>query len=131
MEIWKTVDEYEGYYQVSNLGRVKSIERIVHRIKDGQKQTVKERILKPFLGNRGYYTVRLTIDGRGRTVQLHGLVAKAFVQNVHNFPVVNHKDGNKLNNNASNLEWTTQKENIRHAWEIGLVKRSKAYMDKM
>lgn len=106
MEIWKSVNGFEGLYMVSNLGRIKSLPRNGTR-KNGS-------ILKPAIrGN--YLFVRLTGNRLDKKCSVHRLVAEAFIPNPSNKPLVNHKDGNKLNNNANNLEWCTQSENMIHA----------------
>ena len=99
-EYWKPVLGYEGHYQVSNFGRVKSI-------KFG-----KERILKPGKNAKGYLQVCLWKNGKGKTFRVNRLVAEAFLPNPDSLPEVNHKDENKLNNNAENLEWCNRKFNI-------------------
>lgn len=100
-EIWKDIEGYEGFYQVSNMGQVRSI-----------KQNVGEKhfwgvILKKSLAGRGYEFVGLS----GKAHYVHRLVAQAFIPNPNNFPQVNHKDENKINNRADNLEWCTNKYN--------------------
>lgn len=112
IEIWKDIKGYEGKYQVSNLGNVKSLQ---------YKRLGKERILIPYTSNRGYYTVALSMNSKKTVRTIHRLVAETFVENVEDLPMVNHIDGNKKNNRAENLEWCTQKYNIRHAWENGLT----------
>lgn len=110
-EIWKDIKGYEGLYQVSNLGRVKSTRRN------------KEKIMKPNKGKKGYLRLNFTINYKSKSFQVHRLVAKAFIPNPGNLPEVNHIDGNKANNNIKNLEWVTSKENCNHAWNIGLNKK--------
>jgi hypothetical protein len=118
MEIWKNIQDND-YYQVSNLGRIKSKERKVPHGKSGM-VSVKERILKPATDAKGYLRVALA-KGRGlKTYKVHRLVADAFLENHENKPQVNHKDGNKENNDISNLEWVTNQENAIHATENGL-----------
>lgn len=117
-EIWKDIPEYEGIYQVSNLGRVKSLSR--NRKNWVSKfSTLKERILKQQILN-GYYHVRLCIDKQYKTCLVHRLVATAFLENIENKPQVNHKNGVKTDNKVSNLEWVTKSENQNHAYATGL-----------
>ena len=121
MEIWKDIKGLEGSYQVSNLGRVKSLARVIKR-SDNTIQTFKERILKVLPDNNGYSRVSLPIKGKQTKVRIHRLVAIAFIENKENKKEVNHIDGIKNNNNVTNLEWCTGSENRKHAWDIGLRK---------
>ena len=109
-EVWKNIKDYEGYYQVSNLGRVRSIDREI--INQGALQPVKGRILKAGVRNK-YKSVILCMNGEVKNHSVHRLVAEAFVDNDDDFPVVNHIDENKLNNNSNNLEWCTQEQNLK------------------
>lgn len=101
-EIWKDIKDYEGLYQVSNLGRVKSIKRNI--------------ILKPGFTKKNYSYVILYKSNIATSKRIHRLVAENFISNPYNKPQVNHKDGNKLNNCVSNLEWVTNSENQQHAF---------------
>lgn len=112
-EIWKPIVDYEEYYEVSNLGRVK-------RIKAGMGARA-SKILKQYLGSDGYMRIGLTVNNKEKYFFVHRLVATAFIPNLENKPQVNHIDGNKLNNSVSNLEWVTAQENIDHAWRTGLL----------
>ena len=111
-EIWKDVVGFEDYYQVSNLGRVK-------RIKGGRGTHI-GKILHGAPATDGYWRVLLRKNSKSKCVNVHILVAKAFIPNPDNKPEVNHIDGNKLNNACSNLEWVSHKENMDHAWKNGL-----------
>lgn len=120
-EIWKDVKGYEGLYQVSNLGRVKSLDAYVNvGIKNVKKALRKGKYLKATVNRCGYFIVELSKNGTRKTTTIHRLVASAFIDNPHNKPCVNHIDGNKQNNYISNLEWCTHSENIKHAFDNGL-----------
>ena len=106
-EIWKTINEYPNY-QVSNTGKVKSIERKVK--KWNGYRTVRERILNP-INNKGYQQVTLCRDGKIKPMLVHRLVVQAFLPNPYNLPEVNHLDEDKTNNNVENLEWCTREYN--------------------
>lgn len=113
-EVWKDIKGYEGRYQVSDMGRVKSLERIITK-KNGRKQTIRERILNPITDRGGYLRVNLCDgSGKGKNHFVHRLVCEAFHENPKNKPSVNHIDENKANNEASNLEWCTIAENLNH-----------------
>lgn len=110
-EIWKDIEGYEGLYQVSNKGRVKSLERDIIR-KNGRKYHVKERILKDAPEGHGYFQVCLyDAKGRNKRLRVHRLVAETFIPNPEDKTQVNHKDEDKTNNHVDNLEWMTCKEN--------------------
>jgi len=113
-EEWRDIKGYEGLYQVSNMGQVKSLERIfIDKI--GHRQHIKERILKSRSNVYGYLQVTLyDSSGKRKTFRVHRLVCEAFHENPKNKPCVNHIDENKVNNTASNLEWCTYAENINH-----------------
>lgn len=104
MEIWKDIKGYEGMYQVSNLGRVKSLERMMKNRK------CEEIIKVPSITNKGYYRLPLCKYGKTKYFHIHRLVAETFIPNIENKPTVDHIDRNKLNNNVSNLRWATYKE---------------------
>lgn len=113
MEQWKTIKGYEGYYQVSNLGRVRSVDRIV-RSKGNSMQQRKGRILRPNQDRYGYLKIVLQKNGQKKTKMVHRLVANAFILNPHNYSQINHKDENKTNNKTENLEWCTAKYNLNY-----------------
>lgn len=108
MEEWKDIKGFEGLYQISSFGRVKSLARIIKR--NYNNYTVKEKILK--LGeSKGYKQVCLCKDKRIYWKQVHRLVAEAFINNPNNYPCINHKDENPSNNSVTNLEWCTYSYN--------------------
>jgi len=109
-EIWAWVDGYEGLYQVSTFGRIKSFYK--NKIK----------IRRPTLSTGGYLQVGLHKKGDSKTFDIHRLVAKAFLPNPNNLMEINHKFGNKFDNYYKNLEWCTDSENKQHAVKTGLIK---------
>lgn len=116
-EIWKDIRGYEGLYQVSNLGRVKSLERMT-----SQNKHLKEKLTCLNKLSHGYNNVGLCKQGKTKAFYVHRLVAEAFIPNPENKPQVNHIDGCKTNNKVDNLEWVTQSENMQHAYRTGLLK---------
>lgn len=117
MEKWKPVPDYEGLYEVSNLGRIRSVERTVFR-KDGTTLHYKGKILHPYIGKKGYPVIGLSKNGRAKTYQLHRIVAKCFIPAEEEKDFINHKDGDKANCAAENLEWVTSSENVLHAYRV-------------
>lgn len=113
-EKWKPIEGFEGRYEISNNGQVKSIERYVNHYCGGVKK-VPEKILSHWKNHMGYRLVSLHKDNLKIGISVHILVARAFVKNPHNKPEVNHKDGNKDNNHYKNLEWNTRLENQQHS----------------
>lgn len=119
LEIWKDIPCYEGYYQVSNHGRIKFLERICY---NGFGYFTKKEKILCIKQKTGYITKCLMVDNIGKSYYVHRLVALSFITNSENKPFVNHIDGNKQNNRSENLEWVTAKENTRHAVVIGSIK---------
>lgn len=98
-EIWRPVKNYEGLYEISSYGRVRSVDR-VNIISDGLVRNLKGRILRPVNDKDGYLLCSLCKNGQNKTVKIHRLVAEAFITNPNNLPVINHKDENKTNNSV-------------------------------
>ena len=105
MEIWKDIIDYEEY-KISNLGNIKR----------------NDRLLKPFKNTSGYYQIELYKNGKGKHLLIHKLVANAFIENKNDYKYVNHKDENKHNNKADNLEWCSHLYNINYG--TGNIRRS-------
>ncbi len=124
-EVFADIPGYEGYYQVSNYGNVRSLDRVIKE-KTGKTQTIKGRVLKQRINPGGYYYVGLGKNGSKATFAIHQLVAQAFIPNPKNKKTVNHMDGNKLNNSVANLEWSTYSENLEHAYKAGLKQAVKS-----
>ena len=118
-EIWRDIVGYEGLYQVSNLGRVRSLEHYVST-KGGAARKSPSKILSNCFDGK-YLHVILHKNGRNKVCLIHRLVATAFIPKPENKQQVNHIDGNKLNNFISNLEWCNGSENLKHAYKTGLA----------
>ena len=109
-EIWRDIDGHEGNYQISNFGRVKSFK--------GRKP----RILSTCKDSKGYPKATFAENGKAKTYLIHILVARAFIPNPENLPVVHHRDCNPHNNRVENLEWVTYKQNLQYAYDSGRKK---------
>ncbi len=107
IEVWKDIKGYEGLYQISNCGRVRSL--------------ISNKIRKFSVNHKGYFQIMLYKDNVGKNYRVNRLVAEAFIGNPYNKEQVNHIDGDKKNNHVSNLEWVTGMENIKHAIDNGLI----------
>lgn len=114
-EIWKDIAGYEGFYQVSNLGRIKTVAHW-QTYANGDRHFYRERIRKPGIGPTGYLTIRL--GSIGREAGVHRFVAEAFIPRIEGKNDVNHIDGDKTNNQVENLEWCTRKENMLHCHTV-------------
>ncbi len=129
-EVWKDVVEYEGLYEVSNLGRIRTHKDKVtyterHGIRKWKQRIIKQKFQKRVRSEQ--YDARVIIwkDGKEKTFLVSRLVARAFLKNPLNLPQVNHIDGEPTNNNVLNLEWCSKEENINHAFNSNLIKTSK------
>lgn len=114
-----TITNFSESYEVSNLGRVRSVDR--HTTGSILIMKVKGKLLKPRMRKDGYLTVNLSFNSCGSQFAVHRLIALAFIKNVSSLPYVNHKNGIKTDNRAENLEWVTPLENIKHAIDSGLM----------
>jgi len=114
-EVWKDITDYEGYYQVSNLGRVKSLKRYMFT-KRGYLFPVKERILKNGFDKDGYHQVVLVKNRRRKTSRVHQLVAIQFIPNTNRLPIINHVNGIKHDNRPENIEWCTHQYNAAYTY---------------
>lgn len=128
MREWKDIQGYEGYYQVSNDGKIRSLKRVCIT-KNGQKRKYKRKIMKLLPNSNGYFRVILKTENKAERLFVHRLVALHFCNNPKpkEYNIVNHIDNNPQNNNFNNLEWTTLKGNSQHAKKQGRLKRSEKW----
>lgn len=125
-EIWKPIKGYEGLYEISNFGNVKSLDRLVI-CKDGRKLPIKGKNKTVYKNKKGYLQVNLYKNNKLMHKQIHRLIAESFIENKKNLPIVNHIDENPMNNDVLNLEWCTDLHNSLHSRHklIGLIKKHK------
>lgn len=112
-EEWKDINRFENLYQISNLGRVKSLPKTVE-YKDGRVFNYKEKIIVPHINSAGYLTIGLAKDKKKISKQIHRLVAEAFIPNPENKPCIDHINTNRIDNRIENLKWCTYKENVNN-----------------
>lgn len=122
-EIWKAHPEYAGI-EVSTFGNVRTLDKVTSS--ENRTWFTKGRVLKQYKNNRGYLQVKIKIDGKWTTKSVHQLVAQTFIQNPNNMLEVNHKDCDRTNNNAGNLNWCTHQENIAYRDKLGHTARNNA-----
>ena len=120
-EIWKDVEGYEGYYQISNLGNIRSLDRVITR-SDGVTHLRKGRAMAKRISSDGYIIAKLSMNGKSKSIGVHILVARHFIPNPDNCPEVNHKDCNRKNNSVGNLEWCTHQQNVKYSADLGHYK---------
>lgn len=106
-ETWKEIPNYEGIYEISTRGFIRTISKRLQKT--------------PYITNKGYLAIDLYKNKKRKKHLIHRLIAETFISNPNNYPCVNHKDGNKLNNDINNLEWCTQKYNMQEAARLGLL----------
>lgn len=116
---WKDISGYDGYYEVSSTGKVRSKDRIILD-KNSKSVYIKGRLMKQSKNTQGYLVVNLRKNHTSNVALIHRLVANAFIDNPDSLPTINHKDGDKLNNRIENLEWVTYTDNNIHALKLGL-----------
>lgn len=119
-EVWKDIKGYEGKYKISNFGRVKSISRFINCC-GSSRRMLKDKVMKAQVNSQGYLRIQLRKGNTYHWLRIHRIVASEFLENKINKPQVNHIDGNKSNNNCSNLEFVTRLENMRHAVDNRLM----------
>ena len=117
-EIWKSVKGYENYYEISNYGNFRSIDRTIVR-SDGVIQLRRGKMITPIANQDGYLQAKLCRDGNSHTIRIHRLVAEAFIPNPNNLPEINHKDCNRKNNRVDNLEWISHIDNVQYSSNQG------------
>lgn len=122
LEQWADIEGFEGHYQISNIGRVKSLARMRISAR-GSLAPLRERILAQKVTKQGYHIIGLHNNEVRKFIPVHRLVALHFIENTESKPTVNHIDGNKSNNAVCNLEWNTCQENTTHAFDSGLAKK--------
>lgn len=120
-EIWKDIKGFEGLYQVSNIGRIKSLSRkAICNSACNIKRLIKDKVLTTVASNKGYIFVSLRdSNGNKYTKRVHRLVAEAFIDNPNNYPIINHKDCDRSNNCVENLEWCTYEYNNQYTFKMG------------
>lgn len=120
MEIWKNIPKFKNEYQISDMGRIRSVLKVIVK-SDNSKYTRRSKVLKPDIKHDGYARGAVSLVGKMIPYKIHRLVAIAFIPNPENKKTVNHINGIKTDNRAVNLEWNTQQENVTHSHKHGLA----------
>lgn len=120
-EIWKDLKDFEGFYEASSTGFIRRKLAPTY-YKDGRIAFFSQTVLKPTIDHKGYLRVHLSVASKKYSKRVHRLIAKTFIENPNILPQINHKDCDKKNNNVKNLEWCTNLQNMRHAFENGMFK---------
>jgi len=121
-EIWKDIPDFEGFYQISNYGRMRSLDRKVEHRNGVEYQIKKGKILRLSINRDGYVKCTVSKNSNLTSFTMHRLVGLCFIKNTYNKPCINHKNGIKNDNRMENLEWVTQSENIIHSFKNGFHK---------
>ncbi|GGD64478.1 endodeoxyribonuclease [Erythrobacter arachoides] len=133
METWKTIEGYEGLYEISDQGRVKTLSRTVYRGRGSSPQVLKERILDHRINKDGYPIVCLSKDRKGRNCLVHRLLAEAFIPNPDGHPIVRHLNDVKTDMRLGNLAWGTHTDNrldaIRNGCKIHVLEKGEKHKD--
>lgn len=130
MEIWKPIPEFNNEYEVSTLGRIRSIHKLIIK-SNGHNYTRVSKILKPSLNDSGYYAGGISLMNRMHGYVVHRIVAEVFIPNIENKATVNHINGIKIDNRIENLEWMTNSENCQHSFDTGLQKPKRGELNGM
>lgn len=125
-EIWKDIEDYEGLYQVSNTGKVRSLDRI-----DDIGRKIKGRILADRFDKKGYLSVALNKNAKTKYKKVHRLVAEAFIPNLKKLPQINHKNEIKTDNNVGNLEWCSNKYNANYGTKVDRMLKTRGQERKI